>query len=398
MKNILASWTIVGFVISLLAKFAGVDITSHETSIGLDALKELWPLLIGLGADLTGIWHRIRATKFNLHALESPVFWSQLVSGIMMIAAAFGTDLSGLQVILDKSLTAGGAVMGLVGIGISIIGRMKANQRIDVGTGRSYGILFMLLPFFALASCASTPVETANVCPTANATLRKGSCVALKAHRPLGVLFAWAEGTKLWPAAEDGKPAIVDVAFLDGTASQQNKAWARFEVIDGLAPGLQFNRVTTPATADIRVSFSCSGHWSYIGTDARSRPKTQATMNLELRPADTAAEWDRVALHEALHAIAFGHEHQHPLAFIPWNEAAVIDYYTTTQGWTEQEVRYQVLDRDDAKELRSSGFDPKSIMMYPIPSELTDGKMVVGWNGTLTPQDKMLIASVYPQP
>ena len=43
------------------------------------------------------------------------------------------------------------------------------------------------------------------------------------------------------------------------------------------------------------------------------------------------------------------------------------------------------------------GFDPKSIMMYPVPAELTLGGFHTDWNAELSEQDKLHIASIYPK-
>jgi len=121
-------------------------------------------------------------------------------------------------------------------------------------------------------------------------------------------------------------------------------------------------------------------------------------MNIALDRHHDNREWDRVVLHETLHAVCLEHEHQHPNNTIPWNREAVYDHYWRTQGWDRAMVDYQVLNRAMPKQLRTSGFDPDSIMCYPIDRHLTTNGFSVGWNTRLTAGDIALLRSLYPAP
>lgn len=397
MKGILSSTTVIGVLVALVSKFIGLEVSRAEAGDVIGKIQELWPILLGILADLTAAWHRVKATRFDVPWWSSKVFWAGVFSAVMTLIAALGIDVTSLQAAYDKTLDAWPALAALAGSLMVIVGRFTAKRRI--AGGAAHVNAFLLLCLVSLTACSTVPPvpEVANVCPTGDRDVRRGSCVAIKGQPAFGGLFAWAEGRKLWKAEDPGEVVRVSVAFLDGSEKQQSKAWSRFQDIDALAPGLEFVRVAG-VSADIRVSFACSGHWSYIGTWARSVAKGKATMNLELSSSDPESEWNRVGWHEVLHAIAFGHEHQSPIASIPWNEAKVIDYYRRTQGWTEQQIREQVLNRAWVDELLTSGFDPKSIMMYPVPADLTDGKLEVGWNTILTERDKQLLREAYPAP
>lgn len=254
-------------------------------------------------------------------------------------------------------------------------------------------LLSFLLLFCIPASLFSGP----NMPPRSADEKIIETCTEIRRHetRIPGVLEAWGERGKFWPAG-----STLRVKFLNGSAGQKDKAWSRFQTIDRLV-NLSFKRVETGA-AEIRVRFDGNaGHWSYVGRDCLGIPSAQPTMNLALRSGwlngDGPDEWDRVGLHEILHAIGLYHEHQHPQAAIPWNEAAVIDYYKRTQGWSEQEIRFQVLNREPmTKGFVGTRFDPQSIMEYPVPRELTTNGFSVGWNRQLSVLDFQFLQQVYP--
>ncbi len=115
---------------------------------------------------------------------------------------------------------------------------------------------------------------------------------------------AWINGTTL------------TVRFLGGSPNDQAVAreqagwWAK-------VANIKFDFNGSP-NADIRISFDpTDGAWSYIGTDCRTIPLNQATMNLGFLDGGTAA-------HEFGHAIGLAHEHQNPAVGIQWNESVVI--------------------------------------------------------------------------
>lgn len=221
-------------------------------------------------------------------------------------------------------------------------------------------------------------------------------CVAIQPHPqspslPV-VLRAWAQPGNFW-----NQRATLRVRFLAGTSRQKTEAWKRMQVIDSLV-NLTFVQVTS-GPSEIRVRFDRGkGHWSYLGRGCLTVPQSSQTMNLELVAGvfgDSSAEWDRVTLHETLHAIGFEHEHQSPLATsLVWNKEAVYSYYGQTQGWSRQEIDFQVLNRSTARSYVTTGFDLKSIMEYPIPNGLAN--VVVGWNDKLTASDVALAKRIYP--
>ncbi len=255
---------------------------------------------------------------------------------------------------------------------------------------------FWLLFWFALVSlavaglfCTVTKARGSEPPPSKTCT----AIYAPDAVLPKGVKGAWGQTSKFWP-----QNSVLRVRFVTGTARQKAEAWKRFQVVDALV-NLSFVEVTTGAS-DIRVRFDrLKGHWSYVGTDCRKQPASAPTMNLELSAAviggDFADEWDRVAIHEICHAIGLEHEHQSPLAAqLIWNKPAVYAYYRQMQGWTQQQTDFQVINRSRATNILTTGWDPRSIMEYPIPQGLAN--ITVGWNLQLTASDKALLQRIYP--
>lgn len=151
--------------------------------------------------------------------------------------------------------------------------------------------------------------------------------------------------------------------------------------------------------AEIRVSFKTnSGSWSYLGTDALGIPTNQATMNYGwLTPTTSNDEYNRVVLHEFGHALGCIHEHQHPANGIPWNRPAVYRAYGGPPNfWSREKVDSNIFQKYSADQTQFSEFDRHSIMLYPIPKELTDGVFEVGLNFALSDLDRSFIGAVYP--
>lgn len=181
------------------------------------------------------------------------------------------------------------------------------------------------------------------------------------------------------------------VRFLGGTEAQQRLALEQGRWWSEPA-NLRF--VPSDATdAEIRVSFDPSdGAWSYIGTDCRSIPTDQPTMNLGFQDGGTSA-------HEFGHAIGLGHEHQNPQGGMQWNEPEVIrDLSGPPNSWTVAQIRNNVLTKYSTDQVRSTVFDADSIMLYAFPSRWTTNGVGTHSNEVLSAQDRAFIAAAYPKP
>ena len=91
---------------------------------------------------------------------------------------------------------------------------------------------------------------------------------------------------------------------------------------------------------------------------------------------------------------------------LPWRRelvnlidpAKAIAYFQATQGWSEEEVRQQVLTPiEEASLLGTPHADQNSIMCYQIPGSITkSGKPIIG-GLDIDPSDYAFIAKVYPK-
>jgi len=142
--------------------------------------------------------------------------------------------------------------------------------------------------------------------------------------------------------------------------------------------------------ANIRISFNKDGAWSYVGNDALNYTDPNVpTMNFE---------WLDVAtiIHEFGHAMGMIHEHQNPFGKpIDWNDKAVFEWARRTQGWSDSITRENILNRYDTNQLNGSNYDPKSIMLYFFPAELTNDHVGTKQNTRLSPIDCIWLSKMY---
>lgn len=214
---------------------------------------------------------------------------------------------------------------------------------------------------------------------------------------PAGVQKAVALGgpthsnTNFWPNG-----GTLRVRFLGGSSYVRQQVIKYAQEWTSYA-NLNFQFVTS-GTSDIRISFTRNGSsWSMLGRQARYAPANQPTMNFGWFTDQTPDyEFRRTVLHEFGHALGLLHEHQNPSGGIPWNEAAVYDFYRRTQGWDRPTTYQNVIAKQSIDETQYSAYDAQSIMHYPIAPQLTQGGYEVGLNTALSPTDASFIARMYP--
>lgn len=193
----------------------------------------------------------------------------------------------------------------------------------------------------------------------------------------------------------------IKIYFMDGPQ------WAQDRVMEIAVRWLNQANLKFVVThdrngADVRVSFTPGGSWSFLGTDALNIPVDQHTIQLGwlLEMPDDYDEWVRVVLHEFGHMLDFGHEQAHPQGGISWNKPAVYAYYQGPPNfWSAADVDAQVFRVYEGVPVTNfSKYDPNSIMHYPIPAPFVlDPADVVGFNGTRSARDREYAAIWYPK-
>jgi hypothetical protein len=141
------------------------------------------------------------------------------------------------------------------------------------------------------------------------------------------------------------------------------------------------------------------GYWSYLGTDILLIDADKPTMNLESFTMQTPdSEFHRVVRHETGHTIGCPHEHMRRELVKKIDPQKAIDFYGATQGWSEAEVRQQVLTPIEESSLWGTlHTDPDSIMSYQVPGSITkDGEPIAG-GLDIDDQDFEFMAKVYPK-
>jgi serralysin len=198
--------------------------------------------------------------------------------------------------------------------------------------------------------------------------------------------------------AKKWKPGqILRCYFMEGTRVQREKVEREAHKIEEFA-NIKLVFGNDPKS-EIRIAFNRNdGSWSYVGTDTLFVPFEEPTMNFGWLYDNTSnTEYERVVIHEFMHSLSAGHEHQAPLANIPWNKEAVYRYYTGPPNyWTRNDVDFNLFEKYSKTLTQYSEFDPKSIMLYSIPKSLTDGVFEVGWNSSLSETDKRYLSLFYP--
>ncbi|EWG41079.1 hypothetical protein FVEG_03255 [Fusarium verticillioides 7600] len=182
--------------------------------------------------------------------------------------------------------------------------------------------------------------------------------------------------------------------YVQGKVKQYANVWSKYA-------NIHFKFVYS-APEEIRISFvKGDGSWSAFGTDCLTRPKNNATMNFGWFDDKTSdEEFSRTTIHEFGHALGCIHENCQPNADIQWNKPVVYESYKRSDGWSPEQVDFQVLKHYDRRRdgVKSTKYDRLSIMAYPIPKEFTLNAFSVPLNTHLSATDIAFISRIYPKP
>jgi Astacin (Peptidase family M12A) len=190
----------------------------------------------------------------------------------------------------------------------------------------------------------------------------------------------------------------VRVKMMGGTAFVRSKV-RRFAEEWTKHANLRFEFVDPSQPAEIRIAFAKGGSWSKLGRDALSVRSDLPTMNFGWFDDSTSDEEFRdTILHEFGHALGLVHEHQSPASGIQWDREKTYAYFMDTLGWTRGMVDEHVFRRYSVGSTNYSAFDPDSIMVYPIPPELTLDGRGTERNTQLSETDTAYIRRWYPFP
>jgi hypothetical protein len=199
--------------------------------------------------------------------------------------------------------------------------------------------------------------------------------------------------TKYWGSGG----VSLSVGFVEQTSSElRNKI---LSYMNRWGQHCKANFYWTQTDPQVRISRGRGGYWSYLGTDILQIPRNEPTMNLEGFTLSTSdSECKRVVYHETGHTMGFPHEHSLREVIALLDERKTINYFRKTQGWSENEIRNQILTPLQESSLlgREPG-DTQSIMCYQFPGSITkNGKPILG-GSDLDEQDIKFCAKVYPK-
>lgn len=195
------------------------------------------------------------------------------------------------------------------------------------------------------------------------------------------------------------------VGFLDGPEPELRRLMLSHMNAWGEKANVAFEESSTDPVVRIArfdkksAEKNRDGYWSYVGTDILVIAKDKPTMNLEgFTLSSPDSEFRRVVRHEAGHTLGFEHEHMRQGLIDRLDVPKVIEHYMRTEGWTEEEVRRQVLTPiEESSGLGTSTPDPNSIMCYFVEPFLTIDFKAIPGGVDITELDHDFAARIYPK-
>ena len=205
----------------------------------------------------------------------------------------------------------------------------------------------------------------------------------------------WVNGTTLHYYFFEDEP-------FGTSAAEKDVVRSAFQVWKDVGIGLEFEEVTDPVEAEIRIGFQKGdGSWSFLGRQVlQFKNINERTMNFGWDLTDDEDDID-TPIHEIGHTLGFPHEHQNPIAGIVWDADVV--YAATAlppNNWDKDTTNRNILNKIPPDVVQGSSWDSDSIMHYPLgagwilqPEEFKSG--LVPESG-LSNRDKSWVKAFYP--
>lgn len=210
----------------------------------------------------------------------------------------------------------------------------------------------------------------------------------------------------------------IKVKFLNGDDWQ--KKWVQKvvneQIVPLINPNLFISFVNEQEYADVKIKFVYDGTYggSLIGIQCRTTKQNEESMKLGGHmldfPFDRQFEFEgkvytvpddvqgehpdpkgngSVIKHEFGHVFGKWHEHQNPINNpIEWDVQKTLQKYMyQPPPWTKEEVYKNVIDKLPLNDSDATPFDPTSIMMYKVSSNLTKNGIGFDRNYDYSPLD-----------
>lgn len=197
-----------------------------------------------------------------------------------------------------------------------------------------------------------------------------------------------AGGVKLGVAFLDVQDPALKAKILYYANSWNRDGNANIVFTEASASMAQVRVTTTPG----------SGYWSYLGVDILHIPRGQPTLNLDSFSLSTPeSEYRRVVPHEFFHTCGGAHEAPREAILALLDEQKTLAYFERTQGWSEADVRAQILTPIPESQLMANAADVYSCMCYAFPGSVTKSGQPIPGGSYIDSFDADLASRLYPK-